>query len=86
MFGALQVAEGSAESGFDLHSGQLEFETLTTAIRRAQARTEPLVLAGTSFAFVHLLDAIAEGNAQTSPSLDWSLPPGSRLMETQRPQ
>jgi hypothetical protein len=82
MFGALRAAEGSKESGFDLHAGQLVFETLASAIRQVQERSEPLVLAGTAFAFVHLLDAIADGTAAASPSQDWSLPPGSRLMET----
>jgi hypothetical protein len=82
MFGALQEAEGSPRSGFDLHSGTLDLESLASAIRDARARKEPLVLAGTSFAFVHLLDATAEGGATGKNSERWRLPPGSRVMET----
>jgi hypothetical protein len=80
MFEALRIAEGSPESGFDLREGRLDEAALARAVLRAQKRNEPLVLAGTSFAFVHLLDTRAgrPGGAGTS----WWLPPGSRIMET----
>jgi hypothetical protein len=82
MFDALRVAEGSPESGFDLHEGRLDLASLGETIRRARERAEPLVLAGTSFAFVHLLDSFAAPNAPNTSKADWALPAGSRLMET----
>jgi hypothetical protein len=55
----------------------LDWAALTEAIRRAnEDRARVLVLA-TSFAFVFLLDGIAEGKAS-----DLQLPPGSRAMLT----
>jgi hypothetical protein len=78
MFETLRVAEGSADSGFDLRHGRLDEAALAHAVLRAQERDEPLVLAGTSFAFVHLLETGGRTEAPTS----WSLPAGSRIMET----
>jgi acyl-CoA synthetase (AMP-forming)/AMP-acid ligase II len=77
MFETLRVAEGGPESAFDLHDGRLDLEALREAIRSAGQGDSPMLLLGTSFAFVHLLDATAD-----SPTDDWQLPPGSRLMET----
>ena len=77
MFETLRIAEGGAESAFDLHDGRLDLEALHKAIRAAGQGDSPMLLLGTSFAFVHFLDATVD-----SPSDDWRLPPGSRLMET----
>ena len=84
MFAALGEAEGSKESGFDLREGRLDLESLANAIARSRDRGEPLVLAGTSFAFVHLIDAHADPLEVDSTASDetWQLPPGSRVMET----
>ncbi|MFI5389171.1 MAG: long-chain fatty acid--CoA ligase [Candidatus Eremiobacterales bacterium] len=63
---------GAAGSGFFMVDGQLAFEEL----RDALARTEPAIIFGTAFAFVHLFDR-CRANALT-----FRLPPGSRVVET----
>lgn len=77
MFATLAAAEGHAESGFDLSSGSLSLDALARAVSAARREQTPIVLAGTSFAFVHLLDA----TRSDAPSI-WSLPAGSRVLET----
>lgn len=77
MFASLARAEGSDESGFDLEADGLDLETLGRAVASARRRAEAIVLAGTSFAFVHFLDAT---EAVDTPA--WRLPPGSRVLET----
>ena len=74
MFECLRIAEGSDDSGYDLVQGELDLDRLSAAIADARQQSSPLIVAGTSFAFVHLLDATG--------SKDWQLPEGSRLMET----
>jgi len=73
MFGRVLAARGDAESGFDVVGGELRTEALRERLERAAA---PVVLCGTAFAFVHLLDALERGG------LRLRLPPGSRVMET----
>jgi Acyl-protein synthetase, LuxE len=77
MFAVLAAAEGHADSGFDFSDAGLELESLATAIARARAAAEPIIVAGTSFAFVHLLDATRADSASR-----WTLPAGSRVLET----
>ncbi len=77
MFGVLAEAEGGEGSGFDLVRSELCIDAFTHAVTRAQAKQEPLCVAGTSFAFVHFLDATAG-----DPEAVWHLPAGSRLLET----
>jgi hypothetical protein len=77
MFETLRLAEGGPESAFDLHDGQLDLDALQEAIRAAGEGESPMLLLGTSFAFVHLLDATVD-----SATNAWRLPPGSRLIET----
>ena len=77
MFAVLAAAEGAEDSGFDLCADGLALDTLAAAIARAQRSRLPLVLGGTSFAFVHLLDATSDQPAET-----WALPAGSRILET----
>jgi hypothetical protein len=74
MFGALIEAEGGPASGFDLHDGKLDLAALRKATADAQRSGEACLIAGTAFAFVHLLDAVGEET--------WALPNGSRVMET----
>ncbi len=74
MFASLAAAEGSTESGFDLMPDGLDLSALGRAVESARRRAEPIVLAGTSFAFVHFLDA--------PETFEWQLPPGSRVLET----
>ena len=80
MFASLAVAEGGEESGFDLGPDGLDLATLGRAVESARRRAEPIVLAGTSFAFVHFLDAIDA--AEATQSSTWRLPQGSRVLET----
>lgn len=78
MFECLREAEGGAASGFDLVDGTLQRDALAGAIERARASDTPMLVAGTSFAFVHWLDACAADPG----GVDWRLPEGSRVMET----
>ena len=63
-------------SGFDVRDGRLDVDGLLVALDRAAARGAAVALCGTSFAFVHLLDALAEHGRERV------LPEGSRVMET----
>jgi hypothetical protein len=54
----------------------LEFEAVLEVLRAACDRERPLLLLGTAFSFVHLLDRLGEGG------LHFRLPTGSRVMET----
>ena len=79
MFECLRAAEGGERSGFDLVDGTLELESFAEGIEAARAAETPMLVAGTSFAFVHWLDATRAGAHQ---NVDWRLPTGSRVMET----
>jgi hypothetical protein len=61
-----------------VRAGALDVEGLARAAAGARAAEEPAIVLGTSFAFVHLLDAI-EG---TGGAAELRLPPGSRAMQT----
>ena len=54
----------------------LDFDATRAALLRACRSNAPLILLGTAFSFVHLLDWLGERN------LSVQLPPGSRVMET----
>jgi hypothetical protein len=77
MFATLLATEGGAGSGFDLPGGELDLGALERSRRRAAQGDTPLFLLGTSFAFVHFLDA----TAHSVPGA-WHLPEHSRVMET----
>jgi hypothetical protein len=77
MFETLRVAEGGPASAFDLRDEKLDLDALQQAVRRAEEGAAPLLLLGTSFAFVHFLDATIE-----SEPGEWKLPRLSRVMET----
>jgi acyl-CoA synthetase (AMP-forming)/AMP-acid ligase II len=68
-FGAPGSVEYVTEAGLRVHE-------LLRALRRAEADATPLFLIGTAFAFVHVLDAMAERG------LHVRLPEGSRVLET----
>jgi hypothetical protein len=73
-----RVAEerGDGKTGWYLRDGELLFEAFKSDLQDAVAKRQPVCLAATAFALVHVLDALeAEG-------LRVSLPPGSRIMET----
>jgi hypothetical protein len=76
MFGVVLAALGDAQSGFDVAGGALEIGNLLAALEKAAADAIPVALCGTSFALVHLLDALAARGACLA------LPEGSRIMET----
>lgn len=76
MFGKVVAELGAPGSGFDIESGELRAGNLIARLRRAQEDRTPIVLCGTAFAFVHLVDALAEHGAELA------LPEGSRIMET----
>lgn len=82
MFGVLLRELGSLgivdpkQSGFDVRDGRLDADGLLAALSRAEARTAPVALCGTAFAFVHLCDALAARGVRLA------LPAGSRVMET----
>lgn len=56
--------------------GELDLEAFGSTCREAQAGNKPVVVAGTAFSFVHLLDRLVETGTTIR------LPPGSRVMET----
>lgn len=82
MFATLAAAEGSTESGYDLTPDGLDLATLGRAVESARRRGQPIVLAGTSFAFVHFLDATEAHALDATSAGAWQLPPGSRVLET----
>jgi acyl-CoA synthetase (AMP-forming)/AMP-acid ligase II len=63
---------GSAS--FAVRGGALDAELVERACQGARASGDPVVVLGASFAFVHLLDS--------SEDFLYSLPPGSRAMQT----
>jgi len=76
MFGVALSEWGDADSGFDVAGGELQLGTLQTALGQAINCDTPTLLCGTSFAFVHLLDALS------AQEIRMALPGGSRIMET----
>lgn len=77
MFEALRLAEGHPSSDYDLREGRLDLHAFEAAVERARRADRPLIVAGTSFAFVHFLD-----DPQAAGETRWHLPAGSRVMET----
>ncbi len=81
MFACVSAAFGGPGSRFLARVGAdnawtLDAAPAVTALREAEAAGEPVVLLGTAFMFVHLLDELERGG------LTCMLPPGSRVMET----
>lgn len=67
---------GHDGSQFVFDERGLDMAALTTVLRDAESRAQPLCLLGTSFAFVHALDSFAAAGET------FRLPPGSRIMDT----
>jgi propanol-preferring alcohol dehydrogenase len=67
---------GGPGSGFLWRAGRLDLDVAVAALRDAEAADEAVALLGTSFAFVHLIDACTDGG------LRFRLPGGSRVMDT----
>lgn len=76
MFATLLPLFGAPGSGFDVSGGRVDHAALLARLRAASETGEPVVLCGTAFAFVHLLDELARRGEKLS------LPAGSRVMET----
>ena len=72
------VLETFGAPGSDFFLGQhgLQLERLRRVLRQAEQEARPVCLLGTSFAFVHALDAFAERHET------FRLPAGSRIMDT----
>lgn len=67
---------GAPGSDFYVDEEGLRLDDLTRTLREAQESGSPVALLGTSFAYVHLLDALAERGE------GFALPAGSRLLDT----
>ena len=81
MFATVSHAFGAPGSCFVATAGTdnswlLDFATAHAALRQAEQSAQPLILLGTAFMFVSLLDALEQRG------LSLTLPPGSRVMET----
>ena len=76
MVGAVMEEMGREGSGFDSGDGEVRVDTFLHRAVRSAAEEEPLLVVGTSFAFVYLLDTMrARGESLR-------LPVGSRVMDT----
>jgi hypothetical protein len=76
MFGCLLQELGADGSGFDVSAASLRSSDLLGTLERVSDASTPIVLCGTTFAFVHLLDELERR------ALRISLPSGTRVMET----
>ena len=77
MVGEVARAFGTVASGWYLTpDGGIAHEPLAAALLEVESSGEPVCVAGTAFAFVHWLDALAE-RGET-----FRLSPGSRVMDT----
>ena len=76
MFEFLIEDSGGEMNSFDIRDGVIELESLKAGIESSISENRPLVLCGTAFAFVHLLDELSRQGTR------FSCPPGSRIMET----
>jgi hypothetical protein len=76
MISDVQATFGEPDSAFFVEAQAVRTEALVQALRGAENRDEPVLIVGTSFAFVHLLDVLATAR------LSLRLPQGSRVMDT----
>jgi len=76
MFATFLAKFGSSASGFDVVENRLCAEPLIEHLQHAQESGEPILLCGTAFSFVHLLEFFAHEDRA------FSCPQGSRVMET----
>ena len=81
MFEAVQKAFAPGETQFygELstdNTWEIRFSEVFATLEQAIASQQPVILLGTAFLFVHLLDELEERG------ITYQLPPGSRLMET----
>jgi hypothetical protein len=76
MFGVVLERRGDPESGFLVQGDQLQTGRLLDGLDRAAAGGVAVLLCGTAFSLVHLLEAMESAGHQIA------LPEGSRAMET----
>jgi hypothetical protein len=77
MFDTVMREVGAAGSGHWVRDGALHLETALRELTDfAEAGDAPVLVCGTAFAFVHLLEAL------DARGLRFALPPGARVMET----
>ena len=76
MVGRVVREFGAEGSGYFVGEAGIDAAGFGAALRRAAADGVPVCVLGTSFAFVHWLDAAAEGGGR------FALPAGSRVMDT----
>lgn len=76
MIGVVEDELARETSYFVGRDGRLDAGGLRSALRDAQGFGDPVLVVGTAFAFVHLLDALAANGTR------FRLPDGSRVMET----
>ena len=76
MFGVVLDAMGESGSDFDVENGELLFDRVLTVLVESAASEAPITLCGTAFAFVHLIDHMAQRGVLVG------LPSASRIMET----
>ncbi len=76
MVGEVVRELGAEGSGYFVGEAGIDPAGFGAALRRSEAEGAPVCVLGTSFAFVHWLDAAAESGAR------YALPPGSRVMDT----
>ncbi len=76
MFGVVLERRGDPESGFLVRGGELQTGPLLDGLEGAAAAGVAVLLCGTAFPLVHLLEAMESAGRQIA------LPEGSRAMET----
>lgn len=72
----MKGSETTLASNWFIRNGKLLADELANWLKRAEANGEPVMLLGTSFSFLHFLDWCLVNK------LSFSLPVGSRLMDT----
>lgn len=70
----LFAEELGGEASWHVKDGAVDLEGIAAACARAREQEAAAIVLGTSFAYVHMLDALG--------AEDLSLPPGSRVMQT----
>jgi hypothetical protein len=75
MFGVVLARRGTAGSAYFVRDGRLDVAALLEALESAQEAPR-LLLCGTTFAFVHLLEALEQRGRR------FALPAGARVLET----
>jgi hypothetical protein len=76
MMGHVSVLRGDGKAAYALGDETIDLAAFTNAARDACRDAQPVCIAGTAFAFVALLDALAESGTT------FAFPAGSRIMET----